>query len=313
MFSAIYNADSICPKELERAKNFGWVLGADHKKQAQKLVVVAASSPLFESENKVFAALTTAKSRCAKPENTLQGIIGMDLFFHQENSLVLSYSTGSLLLLDGLESTATLLNQGYELLPSKFKGNAILVSAKVENKLVWFKLDSGFTGTCALPYSKKNNFQNPLKAAYVGSAFQTALGQTSGREVFYNKMPVRIGRHSFSLQCVESSSLKVPVLGFKFMQGFDWIFDFKNKQLFAKQNGQPIPENYSNLHAFRAIAGDKLRIGLKAINAKSFHLGDEIVAINGVKVTDKNRCEFEQLLNTTADWDQLELLVSSPN
>jgi len=313
MFSAINNAESICPKELECAINFGWVLGADHKKQPQKLVVLAASSPLFESENKVFAALKTAQNRCAKPENTLQGILGMDLFFHQEKPLVLSFSTESLQILDHLESTSTLLNQGYKLLPSKFKRNAILVSAKVENKLVWFKLDSGFTGTSALPYSKKNNFQNPLKTAYVGSAFQTALGQTSGREVFYNKMPVRIGHDPFLLPCVESSTLKVPVLGFKFMQGFDWIFDFKNKQLFAKRNGLAIPENYSNLPTFRAMAGDKLRIGLKAVNAKSFRLGDEIVAVNGVKVTDNNRCEFEQLLNTTADWDQLELLVFAPN
>ncbi|MFZ4435355.1 MAG: hypothetical protein ACOYOR_02480 [Flavobacterium psychrophilum] len=311
MFSAINNAESICPKELECAINFGWVLGADHKKQPQKLVVLAASSPLFESENKVFAALKTAQNRCAKPENTLQGILGMDLFFHQEKPLVMSYSTGSLMLLDRVESTADLLKQGYQLLPSKFKGNAILVSAQVENKQVWFKLDSGFSGTSALPYAKKNHFQNHLKTVYVGSAFQTALGHTLGKEVFYSKMPVIMGSNSFPLQCVESSTLKVPVLGFKFMQGFDWIFDFKNKQLFAKRNGLPIPENYSNLPAYRAIAGDKLRIGLKAVNAKSFHLGDEIVAVNGVKVSDKNRCEFEELLNSTANWGQLELLVSS--
>lgn len=312
-FSAMYAADSLCPKELEEAVRFGWVLGADRKKQAQKLIVVAASCPLFESENKVFAALNTAQSRCAKSENKLQGLLGMDLFFHQEKPLLLSYSTGSLQLVDRLESNAALLDQGYELLPSKFKGNAILVSATVENKPVWFKLDSGFTGTMAVPYGKKYHFQNPLKTAYIGSAFQTALGHTSGREVFYNKMPLQLGKHALSLQCVESSTIKTALLGNKAMQGFDWVIDFKNKRLFAKRNTRTLPESYTNLTAYRAIAGEDLRIGLKAIQAKLFKLGDIILAVNGQKVNRENICELEQLLNATADWRQLELLVSSPN
>ena len=311
MFSAIFNADSLCPKELQRAIKFGSVLGADHKKQPQKLVVLPVSCRLFDSENKVFAALTAAQSRCAKPENTLQGILGMDLFFHQEKSLYLSYSTGRIVLKDRPETNTALLEQGYVLLPSKFKRNALFVWAKIENQAFWFKLDSGFTGTTALPFSTKNSFQNPLKTVYEGAAFQTALGHTFGREVFYSKMPLVLGKYKAKLQCVESRTIKEAVLGFKFMQGFDWVFDFRNKQLFAKRNARPIPENYVNLNAFHAVAGDKLRIGLKAVKAKSFSLGDEIVAVNGVKVTDKNRCELEQLLNSTADWNQLELLISS--
>jgi hypothetical protein len=56
-----------------------------------------------------------------------------------------------------------------------------------------------------------------------------------------------------------------------------------------------------------------LRISLKAVHAKSFRLGDEILAVNGQKVTAENRCELQRLLNSTQDWGQLELVVSGSN
>jgi hypothetical protein len=60
-------------------------------------------------------------------------------------------------------------------------------------------------------------------------------------------------------------------------------------------------------------ASDKLRISLKAIKAKSFRLDDEIVAVNGQKVTAENRCALQKLLNATPDWGQLELVVAGSN
>ena len=311
MFSAIFKADSLCPKELANALRFGSVLGADHKKQPQKLVVLPVKSALFESDNKVFAAVKTQQSLCTKPENQLQGLLGMDLFFHQEKPLLLSFSNGNLRLLDSPEAIATLEKEGYVLLASQFKRNALFVSAKIENHPVWFKLDSGFEGTMAVPFSAKNNFQNPVKTVYEGSAFQTALGRTLGREVFYNKMPFALGEFTNQQQCVESSSIKNPLLGIRFMRGFDWLFDFKNKKIYAKRNALQIPDNFTNLYPYQAEAGDKLRISLKSVKAKPFKLGDEILAVNGQKVTAENRCALQKLLNSTPNWDQLELLVSS--
>lgn len=311
MFSAIFQADSLCPKELAQALRFGSVLGADHKKQPQKLVVLPVKSALFESDNKVFAVVKTQQSLCTKPENQLQGLLGMDLFFHQEKPLLLSFSSGNLRLLDRPDAVETLEKEGYVLLASQFKRNAVYVSAKIANQPVWFKLDSGFEGTMAVPYSAKNNFQNPLKTVYEGSAFQTALGRTLGREVFYNKMPFALGEFTNQQQCVESSSIKSPLLGIRFMRGFDWLFDFKNKKIYAKRNALQIPDNFTNLYPYQAEAVDKLRISLKSVKAKPFKLGDEILAVNGQKVTAENRCTLQKLLNSTPNWDQLELLVSS--
>lgn len=311
MFSAVFSADSLYPKELERAISFGSVWGADHKKQPQKLVVLPVKCSLFESENKVFAAVNMPQSLCTKSENRLLGVLGMDLFFHQEKALLMSFSNGNLRLLDSPEAIATLEKEGYVLLASQFKRNAVYVAAKIENQPVWFKLDSGFEGTMAVPYSAKNNFQNPLKTVYEGSAFQTAMGRTNGREVFYNKMPFALGEFTNQQQCVESSSIKKPLLGIRFMRGFDWLFDFKNKKIYAKRTALQIPENFTNLYPYQAEAGDKLRISLKSVKAKPFKLGDEILAVNGQKVTAENRCALQKLLNSTPNWDQLELLVSS--
>ncbi len=313
MFSAVFSADSLYPKELERAISFGTVWGADDKKQPQKLVVLPVKCSLFESENKVFAAVNMPQSLCTKSENRLLGVLGMDLFFHQEKVLSLSFSSGSIQLLNSADAAKTVIEQGYVLLPSKCKRNALFVSGMIENQGFWFKLDSGFEGTMAVPYSIKNNFQNRLKTAYEGSAFQTAMGRTQGREVFYSKMPFVLGEFANTPQCVESSSIKSPLLGIRFMRGFDWLFDFKNKKIYAKRNALQIPENFTNLYPYQVEASDKLRISLKAIKAKSFRLGDEIVAVNGQKVTAENRCALQKLLNATPDWSQLELVVAGSN
>lgn len=313
MFSAVFSAESVCPNELKHAIRFGSVFGADHKKQAQKLVVLPVSSPLFKSENKVFAAVKMQQSVCTKPENQLQGVYGMDLFFHQEKALSLSFSTSSILLLNGADAVKKASEEGYVLLPSKCKRNTLLVSAMIENKPFWFKLDSGFEGTMAVPYSSKNNFQNRVKTSYDGSAFQTVMNRTYGRDVFYSKMPFVLGEFKNQQQCVESSSIKYPLLGIRFMRGFDWIFDFKNKKIYAKRNGLQIPEKFTNLFPYQTEASDKLRISLKAVHEKSFRLGDEIQAVNGQKVTAENRCELQRLLNSTPDWGQLELVVAGSN
>ncbi|MBU3680571.1 MAG: hypothetical protein FGM16_01375 [Flavobacterium sp.] len=313
MFSGIFSAESICPNELKYAKRFGSVFGADHKKQAQKLVVLPVSSPLFNSENKVFAAVNMQQSVCKNPENRLQGVYGMDLFFHQEKALSLSFSTSCMQLLTNADAVKKANEEGYMMLSSTCKRNTLLVSAKIENKPFWFKLDSGFEGTMAVPYSSKNNFQNRVKTSYDGSAFQTAMSRTYGHEVFYSKMPFVLGEFTNQQQCVESSSIKYPLLGIRFMRGFDWIFDFKNKKIYAKRNGLQIPETYTNLFPYQTEASDKLRISLKAVHAKSFRLGDEILAVNGQKVTAENRCEMQRLLNSTLDWGQLELVVSGSN
>jgi hypothetical protein len=313
MFSGIFSAETMCPNELKRAIRFGSVFGADHKKQAQMLVVLPVSSPLFQSENKVFAAVNMQQSVCTKPENQLQGVCGMDLFFHQEKALSLSFSTSSMLLLTKADAVKKASEEGYVLLPSTCKRNTLLVSGLIENKSFWFKLDSGFEGTMAVPYSSKNNFQNRVKTTYDGSAFQTAMNRTYGREVFYSKMPFVLGEFTNQQQCVESSSVKYPLLGIRFMRGFDWIFDFKNKKIYAKRNGLQIPEKFTNLFPYQTEASDKLRISLKATHAMSFRLGDEILAVNGQKVTAENRCELQRLLNSTQDWGQLELVVSGSN
>jgi len=311
MFSVICNPSFLDQRLLDRAVRFGKIVGASGKTQAQKLLSVPAKSALFESENKVFAVVPIIQSRCTPNENKVQGIVGMDLFYQQDRPLLLAFSTQKISLLDLPVDTNQLHQNGYVLVTSKFKRAAIFVYGKLEEKPFWFQLDSGFSGTAAVQQSAKNKFKNPAKKQYVGTAFQTATQHTYALETFHNGLAFSWGDRAQKIACVESGSLKKARLGFGFMQGYDWIFDFRNKQIYAKRNSNKIPESFKNSQAYRVLAGDKLRIVLKDKSAKKFHLGDEILAVNGQKVTAENCCQLEQVLNNTPNWDQLELLVSS--
>ena len=48
---------------------------------------------------------------------------------------------------------------------------------------------------------------------------------------------------------------------------------------------------------------------VKEKSQSKHQLGDQIISVNGQKVTTENQCELQDLLNKTDDWNSLQLEV----
>ena len=62
---------------------------------------------------------------------------------------------------------------------------------------------------------------------------------------------------------------------------------------------------------YAGVIDGKLEVIVKEKSQTKFNLGDEIVSVNGQKVTTENQCELQDLLNKTEDWSSLQIEVLS--
>ena len=77
MFSCLFEAETLCKEAVSKAIRFGNVWSANRQKLPQNLVVTSVNSPLFMSENKVFASVVRPKPSCAKTQKYWGGVIGL--------------------------------------------------------------------------------------------------------------------------------------------------------------------------------------------------------------------------------------------
>ena len=73
------------------------------------------------------------------------------------------------------------------------------------------------------------------------------------------------------------------------------------------ENGGKTEENWGSIAAFM---GDKLVIGLIWGDFKEVAIGDEILEVNGIKITEKDPCQLLiESLVSDEDADQMDLLI----
>lgn len=130
---------------------------------------------------------------------------------------------------------------------------------------------------------------------------------------------VRTPQETFSFGGVEKETeityvkdLPFDNMGLKAISQYDWIIS-------ASKNG---PKVYVKPHAaeeikssditrYRLIVNDgKLNILMRLIDGKEvFKVGDQIVSVNGEKITEENICYYYDLLMENKDWSEFDVKV----
>lgn len=289
--------------------SLGAAKGADGKKIQNKFLAVRVQNPLFESANKALAYVNFPRNDCAT-SNSFTGIMGMDLFFEKGFSLQLDFSSGQVCNLNEEQLQRNLLGNSYQLVKSKCKANQIFVFLTIEEKEYPFKLDTGYTGNIILPFDAKRTFKNPNKTELVGAVFQTISSHTSGKEWIYEKMPLLFGTYDLSAKINVSSSIKAQNIGIDFIKAFDWLIDYNHNKVYVKRNQNPVESQLSRkISYYTKVIQDRLLIVVKEKSQTQYQLGDQIIAVNGQKVTVENQCELQDFVNKTDDWTSLKLEV----
>ena len=176
-----------------------------------------------------------------------------------------------------------------------------------------FKFDSGFAGSFIIPFNETLNFNDINSLVYEGSLFSTANSITNGTEKFHEKVPIKIAQNNYYTTLLVSTSAKNQNVGILFIKCFDWIIDYKNNNVYLKKNKFEIKsENNKNAFQYSSsidFIGKNLIISAKQKQLIKYNVNDQIISVNNQKVTPENICEMQTLLNTTQNWDTLQLEV----
>lgn len=192
-FSTLTDSTVIIGFEKKKFGYFGSVKGADRKKIRNRFFTSMVKSELFESDNKVLTFINFPKALCKKNKQ-YTGIIGLDMFFDEKLSMQIDFSNNKVCNLDSTQLQLLLNEKNYYLIKSECKKNQIFIFLTVEEKEYKFKLDTGYLGSIIIPHNNNLNIKSKNKIELEGSAYQTVSGNSIGKETYYEKIPVILGR-----------------------------------------------------------------------------------------------------------------------
>jgi hypothetical protein len=299
--------DNFSKKDFSK---FGSAKGADGKKVYNRRFTTSFNSNIFQSTNKVLTFINIPAKRCEKQKRYYKGILGLDVFFNDDLLLQLDFTNNKVCNITNQQLQQELADGQYQLLKSKCKMSQITIYLNIEGKEYPFHLDTGYIGNIIMPYDEKRNFKNDKKLELEGALFQTISSHTSGSEIVYEKMPMIFGSFNLEAKVNVSTSIKAQNIGINFIKAFDWLIDYNNNKVYIKRNQNPIESTINRRISYYAkVNQDKLQIVVKEKSQSKYQLWDQIVSVNGQKVTTENQCELQDLLNKTDDWNSLSLEV----
>ena len=148
---------------------------------------------------------------------------------------------------------------------------------------------------------------------YEGS-YGNAIGGRTNKQRF-----VRAQQETFSIIGVEKETeityvkdLPFNNMGLKAISQFDWIISAKNNGPIVYVRPHAADEDKpSVMIRYKLIVDDgKLKISARLVDGKEvFKVGDQIISVNGEKITEENICHYYELLTESKDWSGLEIRV----
>lgn len=302
--SVIFDSTAINGFQQKKFGILGSVSGADHKTSDLKTFTASFKNELFESNNKVFAYLKKDLLKCQR-ENKFKGVVGLDVFFKNNNSLYLDFTNNKVCNIIDLEKN----KKGFTKIKSKCKSNKIFIYVTIDNNEYEFKLDTGFSGTFSIPYNKDINLKKYNSIIFEGELFSSATSKTNGEEQFFEKVPIQIDDFNLTSKILVSKTIKNQNVGIQFIKAFDWIIDYKNNEVLIRKN-KNIVESENNKNAFQFMTSaekERLIVTAKQKNLTKFKINDEIISVNNIAINPENICEMQNLLNSTTNWEDLKI------
>ena len=204
-----------------------------------------------------------------------------------------------------------------EFVPIKCRLNkgVLLVYPKVNGVEYECIFDTG-NGNCGFLLKDEQRIESPKGNDWVyEGSYGNTIGGLTERQRF-----VRVPKETFNLVCADkevdvSYVKKMPFnnMGLKAISQYDWIFDWDKGgglKVYARPHEA---EEMSPADMFRYklnVDDGKLKILTRLIDGnEKFKVGDQIISVNGEKITEENICHYYDLLTENKDWSRFEIRV----
>jgi len=270
-------------------------------------IIDSLKTNIFNAKNKVAMIMNNKfiKNYCQLNEEVV-GIIGNDIFYSADNPIFFNFNDS----LIGL-ANKELYKSGFKIIESKFMtGNKIKLKLFINNNEYWFVFDTGYSGTLHLRNAEFKNQKFTIKEINIFVDGKPKINKIN----IYDNVNIKLSDTiNLKGQIESSDKIKFNLLGIKFIKSFDWIIDYKNKEVFFRPNNKFKSLNKilnSKLFKIKAkIIDNKLIISSKPVDNNKYNLGDIIIAINDTKITDDNICEMQGKLSKTNNWDSFNITI----
>ena len=196
----------------------------------------------------------------------------------------------------------------------KFKMNVLWVYPRINGVEYECIFDTG-NGAAAFLLQDEQRVNNPQKEDYVfeGSYGQAIGGHTDKQTfVWANQERLNLAGADKETEVLYVKSLSSNNMGLNAISKYDWIISSRggNLQMYAKPH-ETVEAKPFDAPAYRVSTADgTLRIMTRLVDGKEkFKVGDQIISVNGEKITEENIGHYYELLTESKDWSGLGIEV----
>lgn len=263
---------------------------------------------LFENNLVTVIPFAFGNNKCYDYSNLLKGIIGSS-FIKKNVNKYYQLDFDKLVITN---SNQINIDNTFKEVKSIFFNNHFAIFLKINGFEESFIFD---TGNVAFPLTIGVN--SKIKPAnyieYEGSEATVVSGQLKANTKYSNDNNILISDYNFnsSICFLDTEMKKHNNLGLEFIKNFNWIIDYENKKVYFKRNNlktekMDIIPQYKYLCL---IEKDILIIATKLKSENKFQIGQQIVSVNNKIINSENICEMQKYLNSSSNWNDLEIVV----
>lgn len=203
-----------------------------------------------------------------------------------------------------------------EFIPIKceYKMNVLWVYPRINGVEYECIFDTG-NGAAAFLLQDEQRVGNPLENDYVfEGSYGQAIGGHTDKQTFVLADQERLSLASVDkeTEVMYVKSLAHNNMGLKAISKYDWIISSRGGKLrmYARPHTTDVVKPFE-ASAYRVSTADgTLKILTRLINGnEKFKVGDQIISVNGEKITEENICHYYDLLTENKDWSGYEIQV----
>lgn len=297
------------------------LMGADQKTKAYMTTIpVHIETPMCIVEHFGNAMLVENTNTCEKePSIDAYNIIGFPGL--NMSPYCINFTKNQMYNIDDMSAIDTT-----EYVPVKCKFdnmlNVMFVYPVINGEEYECVFDTGNGGGLLLLDEQRVENHTDVDLVYEGS-YGKAIGGFTGEQHFVVAPETTVGfagrEETVPVMYLEGN-LAYNNMGFQYIKRFDWIIEHRSNKsnvdadeiihrMYAKPHAADTME-YQKKNYSLTTADGTLKIALRLLDGNErFKVGDQIVSVNGVTITEENICHYYDLLTEHQDWSEYGIKV----
>ena len=203
-----------------------------------------------------------------------------------------------------------------EFIPIKceYKMNVLWVYPRINGVEYECIFDTG-NGAAAFLLQDEERIDSPREEDYIfeGSYGQAVGGYTDKQTfVWANQERLSLAGADKETEVLYVKSVSSNNMGLRAISKYDWIISTRggNLKMYARPHSTDVVKPFE-APAYRVSTADgTLKILNRLIDGnEKYKVGDQIISVNGEKITEENICHYYDLLTENKDWSGFEIRV----